>query len=60
LVVRGDKVPVQVLISEDARTNQFDLTEQSEVVLAVVKLIKADIGFDGYSGPRVTEVGVVA
>ncbi len=51
---------MQVLISEDARTNQFDLTEQSEVVLAVVKLIKADIGFDGYSGPRVTEVGVVA
>ena len=47
-------------ISDDPTTNKLNLTKQSEVVLAVVQLIKADISFDGDSWPRVTDVGVVA
>jgi hypothetical protein len=53
-------VCARFLISEDPTTNKLNLTKQSEIVLAVVQLIKADISFDGDSGPGVTDIGVIA
>lgn len=35
------------------------LTQKSEI-LAALQLIKAYIGFDGSTGPRITQVGIIA
>lgn len=58
LVLPGSVSDVMVRCKVKCRT--LKLTQQAEIILGVLQLVKADVCLDGNTGPGVPQVGVVA